>query len=281
MPRRRRPPPNPFGEPAGLTSSHPSGSENWRERIARVFERLSASNRKVASFLLERPTEAAFMSGSQVAEHLDLDPATIVRFAQSLGYPGYPELAADVRESVRSIFTVSHEVTEPTEGTSGGEWRGGLQASAAAVRAAAEGAAWRDARRVVKLLAGARNVVVAAREEDRLLAEWLAHNLRLAGLRALAAAEGEWEQSLTDGDALIALAVAAPSAAAAALQVAGERGAQALAIAANGAATAGAELALTLPTTGAAASVAYFALVEALRQAVLASLRPEPKPEGQ
>src|SRR5512141_737997 len=124
---RNRPPTTPFPrEHRGATAK--PGEEPWRERIARAFERMSASNRKVASFLIEHPTEAAFMTGSQLAYHLDLDPATIVRFAQSLGYPGYPELSSDVQTSVRAIFNVAHEVKEVASGTQAGAWQNGLLA---------------------------------------------------------------------------------------------------------------------------------------------------------
>src|SRR5512142_2668892 len=133
--RSRPPTTNPFSKehkPSG--SAQKAGEEPWRERIAKAFDRMSASNRKVASFLIEHPTEAAFMTGSQLAYHLDLDPATIVRFAQSLGYPGYPELSADVQGSVRAIFDVAHEVKEQTPGTQAGAWQGGLLASATLVQ---------------------------------------------------------------------------------------------------------------------------------------------------
>jgi DNA-binding MurR/RpiR family transcriptional regulator len=42
------------------------------------------------------------MTASQLASQLDIDPATVVRFSQRLGYRGYPELLADVRTAVRN-----------------------------------------------------------------------------------------------------------------------------------------------------------------------------------
>src|SRR5687767_470255 len=108
--RRRNIAVSPFREPReGVKRASPEG-QAWRERIARVFDRLSAGNQKVARFLIENPTEAAFMTGSELSERLETDPATVVRFAQSLGYPGYPELSAEIRASVQEIFKHAHEL---------------------------------------------------------------------------------------------------------------------------------------------------------------------------
>jgi DNA-binding MurR/RpiR family transcriptional regulator len=73
----------------------------YRERIKLIYGHLSPSYRKVADFLLDSYREAAFMNASGLAQHLDVDPATVVRFSQRLGYPGYPELAEEVRGIVR------------------------------------------------------------------------------------------------------------------------------------------------------------------------------------
>jgi DNA-binding MurR/RpiR family transcriptional regulator len=73
----------------------------YRERIKQIYDHLSPSYRKVADFLLDHYREAAFLNASSLAQHLNVDPATVVRFSQRLGYPGYPELADEVRSVVK------------------------------------------------------------------------------------------------------------------------------------------------------------------------------------
>ncbi|MCC7355586.1 MAG: MurR/RpiR family transcriptional regulator [Anaerolineae bacterium] len=73
----------------------------FRDRIRAAYEHFSNSYRKVADFLLDDYRTAAFLNASGVAQHLDVDPATVVRFAQRLGYPGYPELADELQIAVR------------------------------------------------------------------------------------------------------------------------------------------------------------------------------------
>lgn len=73
----------------------------FRDKIRATHDRLSPSFRILANYLLDNTHEAAFLNASQLAKHLDIDPATVVRFAQHLGYPGYPELLAEVRAEVK------------------------------------------------------------------------------------------------------------------------------------------------------------------------------------
>ncbi len=82
----------------------------YRDRIKQVYEHLSPSYRKVADFLLDHYREAAFMNASALAQHLNVDPATIVRFSQRLGYPGYPELAEEVRSTVKEEMALGREL---------------------------------------------------------------------------------------------------------------------------------------------------------------------------
>jgi DNA-binding MurR/RpiR family transcriptional regulator len=241
---------------------------------------MSASNRKVASFLIDHPTDAAFMTGSQLAYHLDLDPATVVRFAQSLGYPGYPELCAEVQASVKTIFDVALDLREQTPNTQAGAWQGGLLACAAAVRSMAGVIVWKDARRFLKILRDAAEVLVVAESADRNLAEWFAHNLRSAGLRAIAidadpSTCAAVVERLHPGDVLAGVAVTAAGHAVADVLKAGtDRGARAVAVATVASTPSGlaGEITLTCPAgegaEGGLGSVSFAAIVESLRRAL-------------
>ncbi|MGL4592403.1 MAG: MurR/RpiR family transcriptional regulator, partial [Aestuariivirga sp.] len=43
---------------------------------------------QIASFALEHPDEIAFGTVSSIAEQADVQPSTLVRFSQALGYQG-------------------------------------------------------------------------------------------------------------------------------------------------------------------------------------------------
>ncbi|HJW84858.1 MAG TPA: MurR/RpiR family transcriptional regulator [Anaerolineae bacterium] len=75
-----------------------------RERIKSAYADLSPSYQRLADFLMDHPYEAAFMTATQLGKQLEVDTATVVRFAQKLGYPGYPDLLGEVQAEVRERF---------------------------------------------------------------------------------------------------------------------------------------------------------------------------------
>ena len=62
----------------------------YEERIREVRRGLSPSFARLADFLLDSFAEASFLTATELAHSLDLDPATVVRFAQKTGLPGIP-----------------------------------------------------------------------------------------------------------------------------------------------------------------------------------------------
>jgi DNA-binding MurR/RpiR family transcriptional regulator len=73
---------------------------SFEVRIREARPDLSPSFRVLADFLLDSFDQAAFLTGADLARRLDLDSATVVRFAQRLGYPGYRELQREVQARV-------------------------------------------------------------------------------------------------------------------------------------------------------------------------------------
>jgi DNA-binding MurR/RpiR family transcriptional regulator len=71
------------------------------EKIRQIYPQLTKSQRRLADFIATSYQEAAFMTASRLARRLDLNEATVIRFAQRLGYPGYPELIQDVQDIVQ------------------------------------------------------------------------------------------------------------------------------------------------------------------------------------
>lgn len=79
---------------------------SYEERIRRERPNMSKSFARLADFLLDSYVESAFMTASELAHELDLDAATVVRFAQHLGYKGFPELQREIRERVMADLLV-------------------------------------------------------------------------------------------------------------------------------------------------------------------------------
>jgi DNA-binding MurR/RpiR family transcriptional regulator len=85
----------------------------FRENIRKHYDHLSRSYRRVADYILSDYRTAAFMTAAELATAVDVDTTTVVRFAQRLGYPGYPELITDIQEQVK--LELSQTYVAPTE----------------------------------------------------------------------------------------------------------------------------------------------------------------------
>lgn len=80
----------------------------FREKIQQNYDGLTPSFRKLADFMLQNQLDAAFMTATELADRLGVDAATVVRFAQELGYTGFRELSKEIQEVVRSELKASY-----------------------------------------------------------------------------------------------------------------------------------------------------------------------------
>jgi DNA-binding MurR/RpiR family transcriptional regulator len=69
--------------------------------ISECFPKLTKSERRIANYLNQNQDEAAFLSAGEIAEHLQLSEATMVRFARTLGFDSYPAMRAALQENFR------------------------------------------------------------------------------------------------------------------------------------------------------------------------------------
>jgi len=66
-------------------------------RFADAEPDLSASRKRLLREILDHPEDTYFLSSRALAKRYELDPTTIVRTVQALGYKRYSEFAADLR----------------------------------------------------------------------------------------------------------------------------------------------------------------------------------------
>lgn len=69
--------------------------------LQQVYPNLSPQLRRAAHYLIERPDEIAFTSMRQLAERADVQPATMVRLAQAIGFDGYETMREPFRDALR------------------------------------------------------------------------------------------------------------------------------------------------------------------------------------
>jgi len=83
----------------------------YTEMIREIYAELSPGYRKIADYLINHYRDAAFMTASEIGRVTGVDTAQVVRLAQRLGYPGFPELIAEIQEKVKRDL---QKVYEPT-----------------------------------------------------------------------------------------------------------------------------------------------------------------------
>jgi DNA-binding MurR/RpiR family transcriptional regulator len=71
------------------------------EKIQKGFPALSVNRKKIAEYIVSDGTTASFASLRQLAQMVGVSESSIVRFAQDLGYKGYPELRRQLQQEVK------------------------------------------------------------------------------------------------------------------------------------------------------------------------------------
>ena len=77
----------------------------FSQRIHSRLDQLTKSERKIADYLQRNFDEAVFFSAADLAEQLNLSEATVVRFAQAIGFSGFPELRQCLQELFKEKVT--------------------------------------------------------------------------------------------------------------------------------------------------------------------------------
>jgi DNA-binding MurR/RpiR family transcriptional regulator len=85
-------------------------ADGLEARITAALARFSPKQKQLARFMLDNRYLVSFASSSQVGEKVGASAATVVRFAQSLGYAGFSELQADIREELPTYLTAVERI---------------------------------------------------------------------------------------------------------------------------------------------------------------------------
>lgn len=189
-----------------------SDVDSLRERLRRDYDGFSPAQQALARYIADHLADLPLMSAHEVARAAHCSPATVVRFAQALGYNGYPDLQQIVRHDQRPWLPAP--VREHRFGVIGGS--DAVSSSLAADRHALESTADRLAQRglgpVAQALAGRRPIVVAGDGHARVIVGLLVDRLARSGAPAVAVTgldtpDRAWLDSLAPNGAVLAVSV--------------------------------------------------------------------------
>jgi DNA-binding MurR/RpiR family transcriptional regulator len=89
----------------------------FKERIRENYDDLTPGFRKLADFMMDSTLDVAFLTATELSRRVGVDPATVVRFSQELGYSGFRELSREIKRYVRDRVTSSYRKVEEAGST--------------------------------------------------------------------------------------------------------------------------------------------------------------------
>jgi DNA-binding MurR/RpiR family transcriptional regulator len=176
-------------EPSAL----PADYDALRGLILARHEDLPKRLAQVARFAVENPDEIAFGTAASIAAEARVQPSTLVRLAQSLGYPGFSDMQAIFRQRLRARTTSYDERLSLTrsEASGGGPIARGMLQSAAQSIGQAEreiDAALLD--RAAALVAAAGTVYILGQRRSAAPAVYLGYVFGRLKMRAIVVGAG-------------------------------------------------------------------------------------------
>lgn len=94
---------------------HMQESQELIQRLNQSGRKLSKSHKRIAEYIVAHYDKAAFMTASKLGEYVGVSESTVVRFADALGYDGYPQLQKSLQELIRHRLTASQRFEMSTE----------------------------------------------------------------------------------------------------------------------------------------------------------------------
>lgn len=158
-------------------------------RIRQRYAAFARSDKRLADFLLAEPDRARHLSSQQLAAEAGVSQSSVVKFAQKLGFKGFPALKLAISEALASN-------TEPLAVTVHNQIRGDdplrvvgeklIHENLNAMRASLDVNSEEKLRQAVEMLQGARRIVLTGIGASGLVARNFSWKLMKIGLNAVA-----------------------------------------------------------------------------------------------
>src|SRR5215218_2823739 len=160
------------------------------EEIRQRFEEFSRSQKDVGQYIVDHLEEAAFHTAEELARRANTSSSTVVRFAQALGFEGFPELQAAARDEYRrgrengSAGTQAELTTAPLFPIDQTDFEAALAADHANLEETARRVDRDEVSSAIDLVSRAERIVLCGTDQMAFFASYLRHLLMLLDLRA-------------------------------------------------------------------------------------------------
>ena len=156
--------------------------------IRQRFDEFSRSQKDVGQYIVDHLEEAAFHTAEELARRANTSSSTVVRFAQALGFEGFPELQASAREEYRrgrngTPGEVEPVVTQPLFPIDQTEFEAALAADHVNVEETARKIDRDEIAAAIEAISRAERTLLCGTDQMAFFASYLRHLLMLLDLR--------------------------------------------------------------------------------------------------
>ena len=85
---------------------------NLKTQIQKKVDSLSATEKRLAQYILNDNTAAVLTTTGDLARAVGISESTVVRFARSLGFKGFPEMKRAVQKDLRTHLRAASRMEE-------------------------------------------------------------------------------------------------------------------------------------------------------------------------
>lgn len=176
------------------------------------FDGFSRSQKAIARYIIDHLEEVGYLSAEELGQKGNTSSSTVVRFAQSLGFAGYPELQKTARDEYRLGATARPVVHDDQLGFSIEEdvLTRSLKTDALSLEETISKNSLERFNHAVTLLAGAKQIMVVGMHEAAVVVDRAVYLFELLGMPSVSATDGNEANvarlsRLGSGDALLAV----------------------------------------------------------------------------
>ncbi|WP_027632144.1 MurR/RpiR family transcriptional regulator [Clostridium hydrogeniformans] len=157
-----------------------SSSQDLMRMIQIKFPRLSKGQKLIAEYILRHYDKAAFMTAAKLGTSVGVSESTVVRFANELGFSGYPKLQKALQELIKNKLTTVQRIELANDFISEeNALKGVLKADMENIRATLEKINHKTFDDVVKSIFSAKKIYIIGLRSSTAIAEFLGFYLNV------------------------------------------------------------------------------------------------------
>lgn len=148
--------------------------------IQKSFSKMSKGQKLIAQFIIDSYDKAAFMTASKLGIKVGVSESTVVRFANALGFEGYPELQKALQEIIKTKLTTVQRVEMASEySNEGATLKKVLKSDMDNIRSTLDNIDYEVFQNVIEMIFKADKIYIVGLRSSTALAEYLGFYLNL------------------------------------------------------------------------------------------------------